>query len=196
LKTGTEDEKLRSSEYLTELQDLNGLKYYLDWVRKYKKTPWTSRSECSQLLHLQSRKAIPYLIELLRESYRPDFGKDDYGLFSQYILDALSAIALRSDKDYKIVRERTEKFIRKNKEKIQNVNFLNIFIEKLDQQYYVAKSEKPTIEDVLKKLSLISDGHESTKENKWVRVIRGLIRGIPWVGEALDEALCVLLERK
>lgn len=156
LKTGSEDEKLRSSEYLTELQDLNGLKYYLDWVHKYKKSPWSNRSECSQLLHLQSKKAIPYLIKLLKESYRPDFEKDVYGLFGQYILDALTAIALQSDKNYHVVRKSMEKFIRLNKEKTQNVNFLNIFIEKLDQQYYIAKSEKPTIEDVLKKLSLLS----------------------------------------
>jgi predicted NACHT family NTPase len=155
LKTGSEDEKLRSADYLTEFRDSNGLQYYVDWVKKYKKSPWSSHSEHSQLLKLQNKEAVPYLTELLKESYQPGF-KDEYGFFGHYILNTLTAISLQSEDNYRIVRKTIEDFITANKEQLQNVNFLNIFIEKLDQQYYTTKSEKLTIDEVIERLRLIS----------------------------------------
>ena len=152
VQTANEEEKLKSANYLVELQDLEGLKYYVDWVKRHKKAPETTRLDKSPLLNLRTLEAVPYLIELLEISYQPSFKKDDWDHLELHVLDALIAIALESDENYQGVRNAMENFINKNKGKFENINFLNLFIEKLEQKYYLAKSEVRNIGDVIVKL--------------------------------------------
>jgi hypothetical protein len=155
LKTADDEEGLRSAQRLIELHDLEGLKYYVDWIRTNKKAPEKTHFEKSPLSFLCALEAVPYLIELLKISYQPDFTKSDYDYFEQDVLDALAATALQSDENYQSVRRATEDFISENIGVIQNINFLNIFIEKLDRKYYVSKSEGLNITDVVTKLKTV-----------------------------------------
>ena len=68
------------------------------------------------------------------------------------ILDALAAIALQSEDNYQSVRKSIEDFIKDKIGKIEHINFLYAFIEKLEQRYYISKSEKMDIKDVITKL--------------------------------------------
>ncbi len=155
LQTANEEGKLRSSQKLIELQDMEGLKYFVNWVRTNKKSPEQTHFEKSPLGSLCTLEAVPYLIELLKISYQPDFIKADYDYFGQVILDALAAIALQSDENYQSVRKATEDFVNENIGLIQHINFLNIFIEKLDLKFYTSKSKELNISDVVIKLKTV-----------------------------------------
>jgi hypothetical protein len=124
-------------------------------VKCHKQSPETLRYDKSPLLSLHFVEAVPYLINLLEVSYQPDFKKSGFDYLEHHILKALASIAVESDKNYHSVRKAVEDFINENVGKIQNVNFLNIFIERLDQKYYASKSEKLNINDVINKLRSI-----------------------------------------
>jgi len=158
LKTDVEEDKLKSAYYLIELQDLEGLKCYVDWVKEHMQAPKTEHHDKSPLLFLRMVDAVPYLLDLLEVSYKPNFIKSRFDFFENNILDALAAIALQSEDNYQSVRKSIEDFIKDKIDKIKNINFLYAFIEKLEQRYYISKSEKMDIKDVITKLEKSSIG--------------------------------------
>lgn len=156
LQTADDEGKLRSAWQLIELQEIEGLKYYVDWVKKHKKSPETAcYHDRSPLVRLQILEAVPYLIDLLEVCYQPDFKKTGFDYLEHYVLDALTAIALQESENYQGIRKAMEDFIEQNTGQLQNVNFLNLFIEKLDQKYYVSKTEGLSISDVRAKLGTV-----------------------------------------
>ena len=156
LKKSNEEDKLNSSKYLIKLNDLEGLEYYVKWLEKKNSYTIESLIEKSPLIFLEDVKAIPLLINLLEKSYQSDFIQDDFHRLDSDVLDALSNIALKSDNNYINIKNAVENFISKNSKIYKNVNFLNLFLEKLEQKYYINKSEKIDIEEVIKKLEFIS----------------------------------------
>jgi len=157
LQTANEEEKMKAAKYLIRLEDLEGLKYYVTWVRRHNKAPETTHFDKSPLVELRVLEAVPYLIELLEESYQPDFDKTRFDYLQHYVLETLGTIALQSDQNYQTVKKAVEDFIDRNTSEIENVNFLNVFIERIAQKYYAAKSEKLNIDDVVTKLQSILD---------------------------------------
>ncbi len=154
-RTANDEDMLKAAYHLVQLQDLKGLKFLVNWIKKNKHAPEFWRHDKSPLLSLRTFKAIPYLIELLDISYRPDFKKNNFHNLGHYVLDAFNEIALVSDKNYKHVRKAITKYIDNNIGKIENVNFLNSFIESLEQKYFISKSESLTIADVKQRLKII-----------------------------------------
>lgn len=154
LAGGNEQDQFKAAEYLIELQDLEGLKYYVEWIKRHKEFPEKSFKK-APLLSLRILESVPFLIELLKISYQDDFVQDEFRRLDPIVLDTLTAIALQSDQHYIEIKEVIENFISKYSLVIKNVNFLHAFIEKLEQKYYVIKSEKLDISDVTKKLEKI-----------------------------------------
>jgi len=70
-------------------------------------------------------------------------------------MNTLTAIALQSDQHYIEVKQAIENFINEYSSIIDAVNFLNSFLESLEQRYYVIKSVKFDISDVIGKLEKI-----------------------------------------
>jgi len=70
-------------------------------------------------------------------------------------MNTLTAIALQSDQHYIEVKQAIENFINEYSSIIDAVNFLNSFLESLEQRYYVIKSVKLDISDVIGKLEKI-----------------------------------------
>lgn len=155
LKNSSAEDKLESSKYLVKLNDLEGLKYYVQWLEKKNSYMIKSPLEKSPLIFLDNLKAIPLLIKLLERSYQSDFVQDEFHRLDSDVLDALSNIALKSEKNYIKVKNAVENFINTYSNIYKNVHFLNLFLEKLEQKYYITKSEKIDIEEAIKKLEFI-----------------------------------------
>jgi hypothetical protein len=154
LQNGNDDEKFKAAAYLIQIQDLEGLRYYVEWTKKHKQ--FTERSfGTSPLLSLRTLESVPLLIELLKINYQEDFIQDDFHRLDRVVLDALTSIALQSDKHYLDIKRVIENFIKEYRSVIKNVNFLYVFLEKLEQRFYVSKSERLTVNDVIKKLENI-----------------------------------------
>jgi hypothetical protein len=153
LESGPEQEKPKAAEFLISLKDLNGLKYYVEWVRKNKKIS-TSLLERSPIESIQIPDAVPHLVELLKISYDKEFIDSFPSLYS-IVVNTLAAIALQSESNYVKVKEAIEFFVQENSTEIEGVNFLNSYLEDLERSYYLRKSEKLDIDEVVKRLDAI-----------------------------------------
>ena len=113
----------------------------------------------STISSLQTIEALPQLLELLETSYQKDFDQaKNFDRLDRPVISALTNIALKSDDHYLKVKEAVETFI-KNFETIhKNVNWLYASLEQIEQQFYLNKSEKLTIDDVIRKMEILSIG--------------------------------------
>jgi len=145
------EDKLKAAEHLIELQDLDALIYYSNWIKRHKEFPTNYRDK-SPLQQLKIKEAIPYLIQWLDLSYRKNIVEDEFNSLRQNVLTGLTEIALQSENNYFVVKKGVESFIKRHLSKYEDVNFLYAFLERTEQQFYVVKSEKLDIEDVIKKL--------------------------------------------
>ena len=151
-------ERFKVAEYLIKYQDLAALAFYVEWIKSEKKFT-RSMYGSSPISSFQTIEALPLLFELLEASYHEDFNQAEvFERLDRLVISALNNIALKSDDNYLKVKESVETFI-KNYETIhKNVNWLYASLEQIEQQFYINKSEKLTIDDVITKLEKISTG--------------------------------------
>jgi len=151
---GNEQEQMKAAKYLISLQNMEGLKYYVEWIKRNKRVP-EGPFDKSPIPSLQVLEALPFLIELLKISYQKDFVENVFHRLYNIVVTTLTSIALQSDQHYIEVKQAIENFISEYSSIIEGVNFLNSFLESLEQRHYVSKSMKLDINDVIKKLEKI-----------------------------------------
>ena len=154
LENGNEQDQLRAADYLIQMQDLDGLEYYVDWVEKHKKLPYAvfDRSYISSLCKVES---IPLLIRLLKIIYQERLYEDFFQNIDSIVRSTLMEIALQSEENYEEVRASVVQFIKENTSIIENVEFLDYFLDSLDMRYYMSKSKKTSVDNVIEKLKKI-----------------------------------------
>jgi hypothetical protein len=150
------EDKIRASEYLIKLQDINALEYYVEWINEKNRFD-REMYNSSSLSSLTTASAIPYLIELLKLTYQKTFHQpdDDFDRLDRIVLAAFKSISLESEENYLKVKQAIENFIKKYINLYENVNWLYSFLDQLEQQYFINKSQKLTIDDVIKKIDII-----------------------------------------
>lgn len=151
----TEEGRLKTAEYLIKYQDLDALRFYVDWIKEHIEI---SRQSFDSLPFrtLKIPEAIPMLMELLDLSYRKNLKQSDpFERLDRLVSDSLTAIALVSENNYLEVRQAVEKFIDQYSSIYQDINWLNAFLDQLEQKYYINKSERLEISDVIRKLKSI-----------------------------------------
>lgn len=154
LKSDEENNRNRASTYLIELQNIEGLEYFTERITtemRYGEKFY----ERNSLKTLIIKEAIPYLLNLLELTYQKEFKHYKYERLDSEVYEALTSIALQSAENFMYVKEETEKFINAHILEYKDVNFVYAFLERLEQKYYINKSQNITIDDVLEKLKLI-----------------------------------------
>ena len=76
-------------------------------------------------------------------------------MLTTHILNSLTPIALESDNNYREVKAAIVEFVSTCSDTIENLNFLNAFLDNLEQKYYTNRSPKMDIDDTVKKLETI-----------------------------------------
>jgi hypothetical protein len=72
------------------------------------------------------------------------------------VLDTIKSIGLESEENYLKTRSEIEDFIQTHLNTYKNINWLYAFLNQLEHQYYVNKSEKLEIDPVLSKIEDIN----------------------------------------
>lgn len=155
LAEGDEGDKLKAARYLVRLQDTDGLSYYADHIIGSRSFP-SVFAEDSTLGFVKSPAAIPVLIRLLGASYQECFVHDDVNRLNMAVLDALSRTALQSEEAYESVRSAVATFLDRNIESNEGVRYLYRYLDGLERQHYVTKSENVSLKEVLDKLSKVN----------------------------------------
>jgi hypothetical protein len=154
LAEGNEDDKLKAARYLVRLQDIDGLTYYADHIIGRRSYP-SVFAEDSTLSRVETPAAVPALMKLLEASYQDCFVRDDVNRLNSDVLDALRRIAVKSAENYECVRSAVATFLSRNVESDEFIRYLHHYLDRLEKQYYITKSENISLADVLDKLAKV-----------------------------------------
>lgn len=150
-----EEIKLNAADYLIKMQDLEGLTYYVDWMYENNRMPrnltfdWDFKS-------INQREALCQVMKLLALSYKPDFVQDKYERLNSIVLQILTQIAFANEDNYLVVKKAIEDFIVEKSATIPHVKGLLYFQDSLERRYYIGKSDKLSITEVMTKINNLS----------------------------------------
>jgi predicted NACHT family NTPase len=150
-----EDEKIKASMNLVELGDLGGLPFYIEWIERHETVPETLLDRLqrkSPLESLVSIEAIPFLVKLLEISYEDAF-RDKIPSLHDTVVRTLAIIGLQTDDNYLKVRQEILKFIACQSDKIEGVSFLHNYLDDLEKSFYIQKSSKLSLDQIIGILS-------------------------------------------
>ncbi|GGD99608.1 NACHT domain-containing protein [Planktosalinus lacus] len=144
----------KAAEILVSLQNIQGLKSYVEWIRKNVENEIdASRVTC--LNSLKSIEAIPYLVELLELSYMKEIKVDRFTRFNSQVLGTFSNIALVSEENFKQVKSSLREFMSEKASLIHSVKYILHTIERIEEQFYMKNAQSFTIQQVKDKLELL-----------------------------------------
>lgn len=154
LEQGDEGERLRASEYLIGMQDMEGLRHYVSHIKTNHTYPIGPR-ESSPLSALRTTESIPLLLELLELSYHSDFQQHQFYRLDGAVMGALTNIALVSEQNYRDVRDAVSDFIEARRSADERVNYLYQFLDNLERMFYTNKSQDVSLQQVLSNLGRV-----------------------------------------
>ena len=154
LRVANEHEKLEASSYLIKMQSWEGLEFYTEYLEREKKF-YTHTYKTRSIAEIRSPESIKYLLRLLYLSYDKDLKEDKFNTLRRVVESIFTNIALISEQNFNRVRKAINEFINKYKDKIEDVNFLYAYLERLERQFYTSKSQKISLNEAIKKLENI-----------------------------------------
>ncbi|HEX4373998.1 MAG TPA: hypothetical protein VHZ50_11905 [Puia sp.] len=145
-------EKLTISNYLIKLQNIEGLKYYVEWIKNnMDKIDIQDRINFNQIFGIE---AVPYLIDLLKIGYEK-VRINRFDDLTSMAAGALSNIALTNEHNLNEVKSKLSQFIVENERKYENIKYLRVQLNRMDEQFYMNKAKTFTIDQVKNKLKLL-----------------------------------------
>lgn len=130
---GDANDKLKASAYLMRLQNIKGLKFFIEWIKENEKYPWFIND--SPLRFPNDVVFVPYLLKLLKISYQDNISQDNIHSLHNDVLEALSRIAITSERNFYNIKTYIEDFITENKSTVMNINFLYSYLEGLELKF-------------------------------------------------------------
>jgi len=99
-------------------------------------------------------------MELLVIANQPAYRSDNFSRFDQNLSEALLNIANQSEEQMLKVKFAVEEFIRQQTGKLEHVNFYHPFIERMEHNFYLNRSQKATVNEALNEVKKINNYHE------------------------------------
>jgi hypothetical protein len=150
-----ETEKFIASKYLTRLGEKNGTGYYLDYmISQWDEGNLDYYYDASSLGSITDPVYLPKLMQLLWIA-KTEKQKDEFNRLEPTVAEGLTNIGLSSEDNLKKVRLAIEDFITENTGKIEHVNFLYPYIERMEYQYYLAQSQKGDLAGAIAEINRI-----------------------------------------
>jgi hypothetical protein len=120
---------------LIKLKEILGLEYSIDWIKKYRKNPFSQHGQ--GLAYYENIEALPYQLILLELSYDKSISSEQAlaGLWSM-VINGIEHLALSSKENYQIVTAKLKVFINENKGKLEDVEIINRPIEMIKEKFY------------------------------------------------------------
>jgi hypothetical protein len=141
-------------QFLVSLQDLEGLNMFVDWLQKLQNKD-LDFYQAGCISSFRKIEALPSLIELIKISYKKGITVDGDDRFYSIVVDTITKIGTISEKNLMETKRQLLLFIKKNIVKMENLKFLHITIERMEEQFYANKSKVSDIAEVKRKLKLI-----------------------------------------
>jgi hypothetical protein len=146
-------DRIKASEYLIKLQNLDGLNFFTNWIINNSESP-INDLRLGAIDSLNTIKALPDLLRLLEVSYVREIKEDEFQTLNYVLQNAFQRIALINESNFLKVKKSLAKFIKSNSI-LKNVNYLIRLIERIEEQYFLNKSQSYTISQIRNKLKLL-----------------------------------------
>ncbi|WP_426330050.1 NACHT domain-containing protein [Pedobacter sp. R-06] len=148
-------EKFLSSQQLTNLKDRFGTEYYLDYlINNNGDMTLDYYYDAAFLRSILDPYYVPKLMELLKIA-KTDKAHDDFNRLEPLVTETLMNIALTNEDNLLTVKSALLEFIEKNTGKIEYVNFLYPFIDRIEYQFYLSASQTDDIKHALREVEKI-----------------------------------------
>lgn len=157
-----DDAKLKLAGYLIQLQNMKGVNFYLNYVKKHKVVPDDS-SPSNPLDRLSSTKFLKQIFNLYEMGFNEEIKQDVFNNLKDIAIGALMNIGLQNDNFPKTkrlfalykVKFKVMTFLKLHK--LPEIIVLNLehYFENMEHQYYVNKSLHIDLKEALNKYSTI-----------------------------------------
>jgi hypothetical protein len=144
------------ADYLIQLQDINALQYYYNYIKNEKHIP-LFLTYSDSLGKLNNIKAIPLLFKMYELGYNPDFKIDKFNDIKSYALGAIQVISLyennfnMSFKRYQLYKFNFKlgKSLKLNKKDNSIIQYLDTHYENIEHKYYINRSMETNASEAL-----------------------------------------------
>lgn len=157
LKTQSDDKEINRliNSYLIKLEDIRGLEFSIEWIKKYKYSPFGQNIQT--LNCFKDINVLPYFIKLLELSYDETIKVEhEFDKLWSIVIGGLEHLALYSFDNFHQVINELGKFIVTNKTLLEDVEFLNNPIERIKGLFInniTVKHDIRSANEIIKKLS-------------------------------------------
>lgn len=142
-------DRLQASNYLMEMNEMDGLKFAHDYLLERKDPSMDFRFSLGSISQFTNPRGLKYLTNLLLLAKQPEFQKDHFNSLESVITDSLYRMGIVSDENFKSVQQTIKAFIKENEQIIENINFLEFLISRIEEQLNRQKSQNYTIEQAI-----------------------------------------------
>jgi hypothetical protein len=149
----------RAAHFLVRYEDQEALRFYIARVIELGRLLFEDRHDRPSIFGaLVTTASVTPLLDLLRAHYEGKVQSKDPTLdIDGIVRGSLTRIAQQSDGNYEAVRTAVQTFLSEHRT-LWNTGFLHAFLDDLDRQYWMAKSKRRTVEEVVEFLGRIPAG--------------------------------------
>lgn len=150
-----EYQKFLASKFLTKAGDFQGTQFYLDFlIDNNQNEDLDYIFGISSLIEITDPVFLPQLMKLYKIG-RVAEENDEFNRVASTVGEVLLNLALMSENNLQLVKKNILKFIEENREKIENIKYLHAFIERMEFQFYLSKSQIKDVDVALEQVGKI-----------------------------------------
>lgn len=142
---------LKAAGYLVAMDCLDGLVYYLKYLKSGKTVPFDLDHARRCFSIIKNVEGVPLLMDLLQVTLGSEHRSLDYfDRFDPLVLEALLQVAISSEEGLNEVRTSLTTFIKESQ--LPNLNYLYTSIARMEEAYYLSRSQSLSIKAVVRSL--------------------------------------------
>jgi len=154
-KNENDYQKFTASHFLTKAGDSQGTRFYLDFlIANSGSDDFDYIFEISSLVEITDPLFLPQLMQLYKIG-RIAEENDELNRLASAVAEVLLNLALASESNLQLVKKYILEFIEENSEKIKDIKYMHAFIERMEFQFYLSKSQIKDVNIALKEVSKI-----------------------------------------
>lgn len=148
-------QKFVASHFLTKAEDFQGTKFYLDFlIANGRKVDFDYIFEISSLIEISNPVFLTELMQLYKIG-RITEENNEFNRLASTVAEVLLNLALASEENLQLVKQKILEFIEENFDRIKDVRYMHAFIERMDYQFYLSKSQIKNVDVALEEVNKI-----------------------------------------
>lgn len=143
------DYRYMAANYLMEMNKIEGLAFCTNRILEQKDPLFEYRHNLNRMSAFKDPAGLPMLMELLYLGKQKEFQKDRFNSLESEVIDTLFNMGISSDGNLVAVRKAINGFIARYSKELEDLNFLNFTILRMEEQLSTNKSQNVVLTEAL-----------------------------------------------